>query len=255
MKEKINLIYFEEKVENGNFGDEISKFIVKKLLNKEKYELVINEKDIEKNLICIGSYLHAARNGYYIYGTGIRTNPPVEGSHGYTNLNVCSVRGPITYNFLTNKNIDCPVIYGDPGLLLKFFYQPKKIEELKDKIAFIPHKSNYLKYNPKNYDTNKFYIINPREHWSKVVDKMCSCKYVVSASLHGLILADTYNIPNVMIKEYELSEGELKFKDYYISQKRKFVYIKKLDQFKEKMLHNEGNKIDLEKLKEAFPFK
>ena len=44
MKEKINLIYFEEKIENGNFGDEISKFIVKRLLNKEKYELVINEK-------------------------------------------------------------------------------------------------------------------------------------------------------------------------------------------------------------------
>ena len=49
MKEKINLIYFEEKIENGNFGDEISKFIAKRLLNKEKYELVINEKGIEKN--------------------------------------------------------------------------------------------------------------------------------------------------------------------------------------------------------------
>ena len=84
---------------------------------------------------------------------------------------------------------------------------------------------------------------------------MCSCKYVISASLHGLILADTYDKPNVMIKEFELSEGELKFKDYYISQKRKFTYIKKLDQFKENMLYSEGNKIDLEKLKSAFPFK
>lgn len=255
MKEKINLIYFEEKIENGNFGDEISKFIVKRLLNKEKYELVINEKGIEKNLICIGSYLHAARNDYYIYGTGVRTNPPVEGSHGYNKLNVCSVRGPITYNFLKNKNIECPVIYGDPGLLLKFLYKPKVIEDLKNKIAFVPHKSNYLKYNKSNCDMNKFHLINPRQHWSKVVDQMCSCKYVISASLHGLILADTYDKPNVMIKEFELSEGELKFKDYYISQKRKFTYIKKLDQFKENVLYSGGNKIDLEKLKSAFPFK
>lgn len=254
-KEIINLLFFEEKIENGNFGDEISKVIVENLINKNKYELVYNQNNIEKNLICIGSYLHAAKNNYYIYGTGIRTNPPIEGNHGYTNLNVSSVRGPITYNFLKNKNINCPVIYGDPGLLLKYFYNPKMIDNLENKIAFIPHKSNYRKYLTNNsYDKDKFYLINPRQNWKDVVDQLYSCKYVISSSLHGLILADTYNKPNVMIKEYELAEGELKFKDYYISQKRKFVYIKKLDQFKEKMLYSEGNKIDLEKLKKSFPF-
>lgn len=256
-KEKINLLYHEEKIEHGNFGDELSKFIIKRLLNKNKYELVINEKNIKKNIIGIGSYLHAAKDDYYIYGTGVRTNPPEEGSIGIKNLNVCAVRGPITYNFLTrDRNIKCPVIYGDPGLLLKLMYNPKIDNNLNNKIAFVPHKSNYKIYlNDESFDHDKFLLINPRQYWSKVVDQMCSCKCVISSSLHGLIISDTYDRPNLMIKEFDLSEGELKFKDYFISQKRKFFYITKLEQFKEKMLYTEGNKIDLEKLKDAFPFK
>ena len=56
-----------------------------------------------------------------------------------------------------------------------------------------------------------------RENWIKVVDQICSCKAVVSSSLHGLVVADTYDKPNVMLKEFELDEGDLKFKDYYFS--------------------------------------
>ena len=32
--EKINLLYCHEEIENGNFGDEISVFITKKLINQ-----------------------------------------------------------------------------------------------------------------------------------------------------------------------------------------------------------------------------
>ena len=256
-KEKINLLYCEEKIGRGNFGDEISVFITKKLLNKSKYELVINQPNIPKNIICIGSYLHAARNNYYIYGTGIRTKPPVEGALGFTKLHVCALRGPITYNFLTNeRNIQCPVIYGDPALLLKYFYKPYLHPHLFKKIAFIPHKSTYDYYlnNENSYDNEKFYLINPRENWQLVVDYLCSCKAVLSSSLHGLIIADTYDKPNLMLYEFELSEGDIKFKDYFISQKRKYIYIKKTENYDENKLYTEGNKINLEKLKNAFPF-
>lgn len=255
-KEKINLLYHEEKIGYGNFGDELSKFIMKRLLNKNKYELVFNEENISTNLIGIGSYLHAAKNDYHIFGTGLRTNPPVEGSLGFKKLNVHAVRGPITYNFLKNKNIECPLVYGDPGLLLRYEYDPKSIPELVDKIGFIPHKSSYNKYLEEDkYDKELFHLINPRLHWSKVVDQLCSCKYVISSSLHGLIIADTYYKPNLMLKEYELSEGDLKFKDYYLSQNRPYHYITKLDDFDDMLLNYEGNKLDLVKLKNAYPFK
>jgi hypothetical protein len=57
-----------------------------------------------------------------------------------------------------------------------------------------------------------------------------------------------------MLYEFELSEGDIKFKDYFISQKRKYIYIKKIEYYDENKLYTEGNKINLEKLKNAFPF-
>jgi hypothetical protein len=57
-----------------------------------------------------------------------------------------------------------------------------------------------------------------------------------------------------MLYEFELSEGDIKFKDYFISQKRKYIYIKKTENYDENKLYTEGNKINLEKLKNAFPF-
>jgi len=259
MKQIVNLHYHHEQIEKGNFGDELSVFITKRLLNKNKYELVINEKEksVDYDLICIGSYLHAAKNNYYIYGTGVRTNPPIEGDLGFTKLNVCALRGAYTYNFLTKvKNIECPVVYGDPALLLKDMYKPKEVEELNEKIALIPHKSSYKHYLKKDiYDKEKFHLINPRRHWSKIVDELTSCKAVLSSSLHGLILSDTYDKPNLLLKEFELSEGDLKFKDYFHSQKRTFKFISSLEDYDESMLYTEGNKINLEKLKNAFPFK
>ena len=42
-------------------------------------------------------------------------------------------------------------------------------------------------------------LINPRDPWRKVVNLLYSCKSIVSASLHGLIVDDAYSIPNIML--------------------------------------------------------
>ena len=255
IKEKVNLFYFNEKVGHGNFGDELSKFIVENLINIHKYDLVYNEEGVKKNLIAIGSYLHIARNDYYIYGTGLRTNPPIEGRLSYTNLHISACRGPKTHAFLKNeKKLNSPGIFGDPALLLKELYVPQKMNELTQKIAIIPHKSHYGHYKKMKLD-KKYVVINPREHWKTVVDSIYSAKSIISSSLHGLIVADAYNKPNIMLCEIELTEGTFKFKDYYLSQKRPFIFINTIDEFDEKLLYNQGNKLDLKKLKDAFPFK
>lgn len=253
-KEKINLIYFEEKIEHGNFGDEISKFVVEKLINKKKYELVFNQKNIKKNLIAVGSFLHNAENNYYIYGTGLRTNPPIEGPQSYTQLNISACRGPKTYDFLKNtKKQKCPEVFGDPALLLKELYIPKKINDLTNKIGIVPHKSNYQFYKNLNLPI-KYYIINPRDLWSNVVNEIYSCKSIISSSLHGLIISDAYFKPNIMLYEIELNEGMFKFTDYFESQQRPFMYINNLDEYHEKLLYCLGNNINLDALKKAFPF-
>ena len=58
---KVNLIYFKDKSVNGNFGDELSKFITTQLINKDNYELVFNNTNVPLNIVCIGSYIHMAK--------------------------------------------------------------------------------------------------------------------------------------------------------------------------------------------------
>ena len=251
--ENVNLIYFKDPTKHGNFGDELSKFITERLINRSKYKLVFNKNDISHNLVCIGSYIHRAKNNSFIFGSGIRTPNNIENGHKYTNLNVCSVRGPLSREFLMKKNIDVPEIYGDPALLLPKFYVPVTIDHLKNKIGIVPHKSNYKNYVNKINET-KFVLINPTEQWQKVINCICSCKAIVSSSLHGLICSDAYNIPNLWLNEYRLAEGDFKFKDYFDSQKRTRVNIKHLNQYEESLLYAGGNNIDLDKLLASFPF-
>lgn len=258
-KIEINLFYDCLKKKKKNFGDDLSKFITNQLINHDKYKIIYNEKNKILNLICIGSYIHKAINETYIFGSGLRTYKNIENEHLYTNLNVYVTRGPLTKKFLEEKNIKVPEIYGDPALLLSLFYKPKIDLNLKDKIGLIPHKTN-LKYYKKKIkkkiiDKNKFYIISPLECWENVINKLCSCKFIISSSLHGLICSDAYNIPNIWLDEYKLEEGDFKFRDYFESQGRKYIKIESLHKLDENLLYKDGNKIDLELLKNAFPFK
>ena len=253
--EKVNLIYFKDSSVNGNFGDEISKFITIQLINKDKYDLVFNQNNIPLNIVCIGSFIHVAKNNSFIFGSGVRTPNNIERGHKYTNLNVCSVRGPLTREFLINvKKISVPEIYGDPALLLPRFYEPNIMDNLKDKIGIVPHKSNFYKYINK-IDKKKYYLINPTDKWENVINYICSCKAIISSSLHGLICSDAYNIPNVWSDEFKIQEGDFKFKDYFATQGRDYVKIKNLSEFDNSLLYKDGNNIDLNKLVETFPFK
>lgn len=141
----INLVFYDAKYEygavkmpNGNFGDELNKFIVKQLLNSTKYTLAYNlqnSKDSKKlvartykNLICIGSYMNAALTlapeVVYIYGTGtIQSTPAKNKTTGLIpknygpQVNIFAVRGPKTFENLKLLGHQMPAtkIYGDPG--------------------------------------------------------------------------------------------------------------------------------------------
>jgi pyruvyltransferase len=118
----------------------------------------------------------------------------------------------------------------------------------------VPHKSNYNKYKAVEKD-NRYLLINPHEGWRNVINKLASCKCIISSSLHGLICSDAYNKPNIWLDEYPLQEGDLKFKDYFMSQSRGYIKITRIEDFNESQLYTKGNTIDLEKLRNAFPFR
>lgn len=249
MSIKLNLVYYEENIRYGNFGDELSKFITKNLIDNNKYELVFNKQDCELNIICIGSYISKARNGYHIFGSGVIH--PTKAIYDFTQLNVYAVRGPKTRQFLLDKGINCPEIYGDPALLVSKYYTPKNIGELNNKIGVIPHYTKYKNYI--NIDQEKYQLIDACDKFENVLDQIYSCKCIISSSLHGLICSDAYNKPNILLND-NLKYGLYKFEDYFKSQNRPHVYIESLEQFDEKLLYCDGNIIDLDLLISVFPF-
>lgn len=251
MKADINLIFYNSQT---NFGDQLSPFIFDMMINKDKYNIHYNKDRGGISIVMIGSYLQKAIDNSYIYGTGVRTDPPREEFNKYTRLNVCCVRGPITKSFLEKRGFKVPEIFGDPALLLPLFYSPTIIPGLSNKIGVIPHLSNYSKY--KNIQNSELYcLINPLENWKDVINKILSCKYIISSSLHGLICSDAYNKANIWLDEFPLNEGDLKFKDYFMSQSREYIKIERLEEFDETKLYSGGNRVDLEKLRNAFPFR
>ena len=268
----VHLAYFHDWSKYGNFGDELSRVIVEHLLGPG-YTLVDDVAQAEHTLVAIGSYLQYTPDRAVVFGTGVRTDPPTEGGHDYTTLDVRAVRGPRTRAFLMAKGIDVPEVYGDPGLLLPRFYTVRPVPALCDAIAVVPNLSQLDRYAhlPRaadvvaaarrrvDEDTDsvtvpRFVLVSPIDPWPLVVDRLCACKAVVSSSLHGLVIADAYGRPNVWLNEHTLPEGEHKMHDYFESQGREPECVRSLAAYTADKLYTGGNTLDLDRLAEAFPF-
>ena len=56
------------------------------------------------------------------------------------------------------------------------------------------------------------------KYWKCWVDELCACEYVISSSLHGLILAEAYHIPTLWATFSDnINGGTFKYMDYYKS--------------------------------------
>lgn len=221
------------------------------LLDKHniKMDIYINTK-FNINVCFIGSLIGWSNLNYeplYILGSGIRTE------NDYINkknkMKIYSVRGPMTKEHLEKYNFIVPEIFGDPALLLPQFYSPQTVELCKNKIGIIGHLTNFHKYNNL---PDEYILINPTWNWEKVISYITSCKLILSSSLHGLIMADAYKIPNIWLNEYKLNEGEFKFKDYFKSQNREIEYIDTIYKYKDVVPYDKGNIINLSKINDAF---
>lgn len=244
---KIHLRYYKYNNGNGNFGDEMSPLIVKKISNRD----VINTSFSNvTSLIAIGSYLQMAKNNDIIWGTGIRT---IDQPINYVKLDVRAVRGPLTKKYLETLKISVPSIYGDPALLYPILFKDKQNDDdYKEKIGFIPHFLTLDYYNneilPKNIK-----IISPIDSMDNIIRKIKSSKYIISSSLHGLIMADAYNIPNYWLCDKILSEGTIKFEDYFLSQNRQIRMHNNISAILKSDSEEYGNKINLNMLMNSFP--
>ena len=215
-KKTLPLYWWEPWDGSHNFGDVLSHALVQKML--PGYD-VQQPSPSQKKLLAIGSIIHLAQEGDIIWGSGINGKHPATTDYHFRSLDVRAVRGPLTRNFLLGMGIACPEIYGDPALLLPLFFHEFKKNPIREYIV-IPHISEMLLFHD---DPN---VVLPTEDWKVVVQKIVESKFVISSSLHGIIIAEAFQIPARLLKITN-NEPLFKYEDYYLGTGRtSFTYAK-----------------------------
>lgn len=208
-KKRVNVYYFKRAGGIDNVGDLLSPVIVD--LMKKKNGIVDKPLNRTVRLFAIGSILDLASSDMVVWGSGLRNN---NSSPPKVNFDIRAVRGPKTRDKLLIHGFSCPETFGDPALLLPLFYNPA-IEKKNDYII-IPHYSKESRV-PQQYKDKMVSTIT--SDWRGFVDEILASNYVITGSLHGLIIAEAYNIPAVLLSS-EIDNDFFKYEDYYYSTNR-----------------------------------
>ena len=261
--------YVEEandQVRSVNWGDDINYHFITYITKREVaiyYNTPIATAFKRPNYLCIGSTLnYLPTRETIVWGAGV-----IDDGLGMRAVpaRVLAVRGPMTRAYLLSRGIACPEVYGDPALLIPYFYKPRPSGRLLgQKICFVPHyadkQSPILAAIRKNYPDLRFVDIEDYGKWTDFIDQVCECDAVFSSSLHGLIVAEAYGIPNywISVSGNVIGNG-FKFRDYFASIGKfitdPFVLDEAFDPRDTMALHPwSRGRIDLKKLLDACPF-
>lgn len=198
---------------HANLGDApLNAYIYKKITGKDVSLIDLNTVIFENHYLCSGSILNRADKYSIVWGSGFMfpNNKCTEVPN-----RIYAVRGKLTWKQLKNCSLNAPYVFGDPGMLLPKFYNPKVKKQYK--LGIIPHyidkTSPLLKQYLKNPDIK---IIDICQDVEPFVKEIKSCENIVSSTLHGLIIANAYEISTCWISLSDKIQGaSFKYFDYY----------------------------------------
>ena len=124
-----------------------------------------------------------------------------------------AIRGKFSAELILNKNI--PVM-GDPGLLC--YLLASSVPEKKYAVGIVPHYKDQKNSLVQRFIENNKHVkfIDILSDTNSFIHQVQECEIILSSSLHGLIVADAFAIPNAWIRLSDLVRGEgFKFRDYY----------------------------------------
>lgn len=207
---------------NSNFGDLIGPWLYNKITGKQPFQ--VNAYQIKTFpqsvplLITCGSIIKPKfiYSNSIIWGSGIMTG---EIKLPRKPLAVHAVRGPLSRKALLVNGIECPEVFGDPGILAPLFYKPRKSHAYK--VGLIPHYvCNATVKDLFRHRQDSVLVIDVDRPVEAVIDDIASCEVTFSSSLHGIILSHAYKIPCQWMQaanEGTIHGDNSKFHDYYMS--------------------------------------
>ncbi len=154
-----------------------------------------------------------------IWGTGFIRYSDCQSPFFKKRMHFYALRGELSrrdVERMTGHTLDIPT--GDPGLLTSVLFpgHPKK----EWKTGIVPHLCDLgderVEELRKRFTDSC--VIDVREDPERVISQIAACEFILSSSLHGLVIADSYGIPNhhLVFSDRLLGDG-YKFDDYYSS--------------------------------------
>lgn len=212
----VNLHWYSTKREDKfeNFGDYLSVVVCREVAKKNGIDIDAHLNKT-KHLYAIGSIIFYGLQEATIWGSGLLHEAKKSRTPKIYKLDIRAVRGPMTRASLIKNGFSVPEIYGDPAILMPLFYTPRKLP-LKDYVV-IAHKNTSL-------DIEKDKVVNIlTDDYNRTIDEIVNSKLVISGSLHGIIIAESYGVPAILMSSVlDPTDGDLfKYKDWYYSTGRK----------------------------------
>lgn len=208
-----------------NLGDALSPIVFIWMLDQKGYTPTHRTK---KNIdfFGIGSIIGFSDADAVIWGSGIISQSlfdAVYENRETVKYDVRAVRGPVTKSLLEACGYDCKgVVYGDPAIIMPKIYYPK-IGEKKYKCSLILHHSTG---NKERYRESYHCIPVETEDYKSFIDEIVASELIISSSLHGIILAEAYGVPAVLLNENGFLDRQImKYFDWYFSTGRSDIVI------------------------------
>ena len=209
---RVPLIWWTD---TANFGDLLSPWLVGRMTRRP----VVFAPAKHPSFVAVGSVVTRARPGSTVWGSGSFGSE--RRSLFKSSAQYRAVRGPLTRSRLLDVGIDCPRVYGDPALLVPLYFWPE-VEQTHEVGVVIRH-SEHLWRDAAPADGPVKVIDFASSDIETVTREILACRRIISSSLHGLIIADAYGIPNAWLGTdgkvggSRPNGGEFKYIDYFAS--------------------------------------
>lgn len=182
-----------------NFGDDINVSLFESLSD---LPMRFAKDRRRPHFMGMGSILTFATESSVVLGSGL-----LEPTRLQRPLEVVSLRGELSRQQFGLKR-DIPL--GDPMVLVNLLMSPER----GDHVGFVPHVSSLPRL--RRALSPKIKLIDVRRAPWEVVREIGRCKLILSQSLHGLIVADAFDIPNIWVAPgSKMVGGDFKFRDYF----------------------------------------
>jgi pyruvyltransferase len=215
-RDLVPCVYFND---GPNVGDQLNPYLISRLALRKIIHVRTN---IIRHIRVCGSTLDSASQASCIAGSG-----SISGKSLRKRLNpstVYALRGNLSLQLardnLCDLGFECPL--GDPAVLMNQLYTPLAIKKFR--LGIVPHYVDeaLIAASLEGSSSDDVTLISVSLGVEEFIDRISECNFLLSSSLHGLILADTYGIPNRrIIVSDKIIGGSYKFHDYYTTTRHK----------------------------------